>query len=250
MEMDRRENDNAILEYNSLRERLLLPEYGRNIQKLARHAHEIEDPEQRQSYVETLIELMNQMIPNSKSAKEIEDKLWNHLHYIAGYNVEVNIPEGVTLHKKGEVFMQPAEDLEYPQKKIPYRHYGLNVHNMILKAIAMEDGPKKEEFSKVIASYMKLAYRTWGKEQFVNDEVIKEDLRKMSQGALSVSDESSIDNYKNVVASPINSQQQRRKQYKGSGGGQQQQGRRFHSNNNNSNSNRPAGNNQKRKKRY
>lgn len=231
--------EDQLLEYNAVREKLLLPEYGRNIQKLARHAREIADPEERQSYVETLIELMNQMIPNSKSAKELEDKLWNHLFYIAGYDLDVRIPETVTLHKKGEVFMQPSEDMEYPQKKIPYRHYGWNVHMMIQKAMAMEDGPKKEEFSKVIASYMKLAYRTWGKEQFVNDEMIKEDLRKMSQGKLDVADESSIDNYKNV-SSPVGNSQ-RRKHYKGSGGGQQQ-GRRFHSN-------RPS-NNQKRKKRY
>lgn len=234
-------NENGVLEYNSSRERLLLPEYGRNIQKLVQHAKDIVDPEARQSYVETLIELMNQMIPNSKSAKEIEDKLWNHLYYIAGYDLDVRIPEGVTLHKKGEVFMIPSEDVEYPQKKIPYRHYGWNVQNMIQKAMTMEDGPKKEEFSKVIASYMKLAYRTWGKDAFVNDELIKEDLRKMSQGQLDVADESSIDTYKSITAPTGNSQ--RRKHYKSSGGGGQQQGRRFHSN-------RPSGNNQKRKKRY
>lgn len=234
-------DEDGILEYNACREKLLLPEYGRNIQKLVQHAKEIADPEQRQSYVETLIELMNQMIPNSKSAKEIEDKLWNHLYYIAGYDLDVRIPEGVTLHKKGEVFMIPSDDVEYPQKKIPYRHYGWNVHNMVQKAMTMEDGPKKEEFSKVIASYMKLAYRTWGKDAFVNDELIKEDLRKMSQGELDVAGESSIDTYKSITSPSVNTQ--RRKHYKGAGSQQQQQGRRYHSN-------RPAGNNQKRKKRY
>jgi hypothetical protein len=105
----------------------------------------------------------------------------------------------------------------------------------------MEEGPKKEEFAKVIASYMKLAYRTWGKEQFVNDELIKEDLRKISQGQLDVADDSSIDNYKNV--NPPGGNSQRRKQYKGSGGQQGQHGRRFQSN-------RPSNNNNKRKKRY
>jgi hypothetical protein len=241
--------DNQLLEYNSVREKLLLPEYGRNIQKLALHVKEITDPEQRQSYVETLIELMNQMIPNSKSAKELEDKLWNHLFYIAGYEVDVVVPEGVTLHKKGEVFMQPSEDMEYPQKKIPYRHYGWNVHTMVQKAMAMEEGPKRDEFSKVIASYMKLAYRTWGKDQFVNDDLIKEDLRKMSQGKLDVPEESSIDAYKNVTLPiPNNNNNPRRKQYKGSGGQQQQQGRRFHSNRPASNNNNR--NNQKSKKRY
>src|SRR6187399_1779397 len=196
--MVRTNEGEKTLEYNSIREKLILPEYGRNIQKLVWHAKEIEDAGHRQWYVETLIELMNQMLPNSKSAKEIEDKLWNHLFFIAGYELDVQVPEGVIIHKKGDVFMIPSDDVDYPQKKIPYRHYGWNVHMMIQKALSMEEGPKKEEFAKVIASYMKLAYRTWGKEQFVNDELIKEDLRKMSQGNLDVADESSIDNYKNV----------------------------------------------------
>ena len=240
--MVRSNEGQKTLEYNSSMEKLILPEYGRNIQQLVLHAKEIEDPEQRQTYVETLIELMNQMLPNSKSAKEIEDKLWNHMFFIAGYDLDVRIPEGVIIHRKGDVFMMPSEDMEYPQKKIPYRHYGWNVHTMIQKAVTMEDGPKKEEFAKVIASYMKLAYRTWGKEQFVNDELIKEDLRKISHGQLVVADDASIDSYKNV--NPPGGNSQRRKQFKGSGGGQQgQHGRRFQSN-------RSSNNNQKRKKRY
>jgi hypothetical protein len=216
----------GLLEYNAIRERLLLPEYGRNIQKLVQHAKEIEDPAKRQWYVETLIELMNQMLPGTKTSKEIEDKLWNHLFYIANYELDVKVPETVVIHKKGEVFMIPSDDVEYPQKKIPYRHYGYNVHTMVQKVLAMEPGPKRDEFSKVIASYMKLAYRTWGKEQFVNDEHIKQDLRKMSNGQIDVSDEANIDSYKNVTNAPANNNNPRRKQ-KNQGGGQ----RRFHSNN-------------------
>ena len=233
--------EERLLEYNSLRAKLLLPEYGRNIQKLVQHANEIADPAQRQEYVETLIELMNQMLPGNKSSKEIEDKLWNHLFYIAGYELEANVPDTVHIHHKGDIFMVPSDDVDYPQKKIPYRHYGWNVHTMIQKALAMEEGPKREEFSKVIASYMKLAYRTWGKEQFVNDELIKEDLRKMSNGQIDVSDEASIDSYKNVNLNGGNSQ--RRKPHYGKGGGQQGQhggGRRFQ--------NRPQ--NKNKKKRY
>ncbi|HJW28922.1 MAG TPA: DUF4290 domain-containing protein [Saprospiraceae bacterium] len=229
-----------ILEYNAVRERLLLPEYGRNIQKLVQHAKEIQDPAQRQDYVETLIELMNQMLPGTKSAKEIEDKLWNHLFYIAGYDIEVNVPETVHVHHKGEVFMIPSEDVDYPQKKIPYRHYGWNVNTMVQKVLAMEEGPKRDEFAKIIASYMKLAYRTWGKEQFVNDELIKEDLRKMSHGQIDVSDEANIDSYKSVTVNGGNSQ--RRKHFKGQGQQQGQHGRRFQSNRN------PGGKN--KKKRY
>ena len=232
----------GILEYNSARERLLLPEYGRNIQKLVQHASELEDPEKRQWYVETLIELMNQMLPGTKTSVEIADKLWNHLFYIANYNIEVRVPDNVVIHRKGEVFMIPSEDMEYPQKKIPYRHYGWNVHTMVQKALAMEQGPKRDEFAKIIGSYMKLAYRTWGKEQFVNDELIKQDLRKMSNGLIEISDDASIDSYKNVNTAPANNNP-RRKQHKGPGGGQQH-GRRFQSN-------RPSGGGpNKHKKRY
>ena len=231
----------GVLEYNSGREKLILPEYGRNIQKLVLHANTIQDPDKRQWYVEMLLELMNQMLPGTKSVKEIEDKLWNHLFFIAGYDLDVRVPETVTIHKKGNVFMIPSDDVDYPQKKIPYRHYGWNVHTMVQKALAMEPGPKREEFSKVIGSYMKLAYRTWGKEQFVNDELIKEDLRKMSHGQIDVSDEASIDSYKSV--NPPGGNSQRRKHHKGSGGQQQSQhGRRFQSNR--------SSNNNKRKKRY
>ena len=93
---------------------------------------------------------------------------------------------------------------------------------------------------------MKLAYRTWGKEQFVNDEIIKTDLRKMSGGLIEISDDASIDSYKNVNPPGPQNTQQRRKQHKGgSGGGQQQHGRRFQSN-------RPSNSNSsnKHKKRY
>jgi hypothetical protein len=242
MNLEDKETGERLLEYNSVRERLLLPEYGRNIQKLVQHVKDIADPAQRQEYVETLIELMNQMLPGTKSAKEIEDKLWNHLFFIAGYELDVAVPETVHIHHKGDVFMIPSEDVEYPQKKIPYRHYGYNVHSMVQKVLAMEEGPKRDEFAKVIASYMKLAYRMWGKEQFVNDELIKEDLRKMSGGKIDVSDDANIDSYKNVVTTTSNSQ--RRKPFKSGGQQQGQHGRRFQSN-------RPTGNNNnKKKKRY
>jgi len=221
----------GTLEYNAVRERLALPEYGRNIQNLVRHAKNIEDPDKRQWYVEMLIELMNQMLPGTKTSKEIEDKLWNHLFYIAEYELDVRVPETVTIHKKGEVFMIPSTDVGYPQKRIPYKHYGWNVHMMVEKALAMEEGPKRDEFARIIASYMKLAYRTWGKEQFVNDELIKQDLRNMSHGKLVVPPEANIDIYKNIVNAPLNTSYKRKGQ-KSSGGGQQQKQQSRHSSNN------------------
>lgn len=193
----------TLLEYNAVRPHLELPEYGRFIQNIVRHARAIEDPAKRQEYVEVTIEVMNQMLPGNKSTKDIEDKLWNHLFFIANYDLDVKVPETVTIHQKTDIFIKPGE-VDYPQKPIRYRHYGWNVQTMIQKAIAMEPGPKRDDFARIIASFMKLTYRTWSKEQFVNDELIKEDLRKMSKGELDVPEDAYIDTYKNTSSAPAN----------------------------------------------
>jgi len=64
------------------------------------------------------------------------------------------------------------------------RHYGNSVHALIQKAIEMPEGPKREGFVEVIASYMKLAYKTWNKEHYVSDDIVKEDLEILSNGQL------------------------------------------------------------------
>lgn len=48
----------------------------------------------------------------------------------------------------------------------------------------MPEGPKREGFAEVIASYMKLAYKTWNKEHYVSDDIVKEDLEILSNGQL------------------------------------------------------------------
>jgi hypothetical protein len=94
---------------------------------------------------------------------------------------------------QGDIFMVPSDDVDYPQKN-PYRLMA-GTSTMVQKVLAMEEGPKRDEFSKVVASYMKLAYRMWGKEQFVNDELIKKTSQNVG-GKIDVSDEANIDSYR------------------------------------------------------
>ena len=83
--------------------------------------------------------------------------------------------------------------LEYPVHRLDYKHYGYNVHIMIKKALNMEEGPVKKEFVEVIGAYMKLAYKTWNKEHFVSDDMIRQDLLAMTKGALSIDEEKDLD---------------------------------------------------------
>ena len=170
------------LEYNSLRENLIIPEYGRHVQQLVNYTKTIEDPLKRQLFAERLIYLLQQMNPQSKNLSEYREKLWKHLFRIAGYDLDVKPPEDIDVRPVG-THIKP-EKLNYPRKSSKYRHYGKNVITLINKAIEMEDGPKKDAFVVVIGSYMKLAYKNWNKEHYVNDEIIKEDLKSISEEKL------------------------------------------------------------------
>jgi len=180
------------LEYNSSRENLTISEYGRHVQKLIKHAKTIEDKELRQAFVESIIDLMHQMNPQNKNVQEYRLRLWRHLFRIADYDIDVVAPEGVSPSKPDD--NRKEVKLEYPQSEFRFRHYGNTIQLMIRKAVAMEDEEQKQEFSEVIAAYMKLAYRTWNREHYVNDEIIKNDLVKLSKGKLKLDEDFMIGN--------------------------------------------------------
>jgi len=52
------------MEYNTTRGKLLLPEYGRNVQNMIMHAQEINDREERNRAAQAIIEVMGQLNPH------------------------------------------------------------------------------------------------------------------------------------------------------------------------------------------
>lgn len=226
------------LEYNSSRENLTISEHGRHVQKLIKHARTIEDKEERQAFIEEVIDLMHQMNPQNKNVQEYRLRLWRHMFRIAEYDIDVDAPEGVSA-SEGESGLEKV-DLPYPQKEFRFRHYGNTIQLMVAKAIAMEDEQMKQEFSEVIAAYMKLAYRTWNREHYVNDEIIKNDLVKISKGKLSLSEDFKIGNIGGpILKTPLHSS-------KGKGKGKDNK-RRNSNNGKSRNSNNNNNRNRKRK---
>jgi len=195
------------MQYNSSKENLEMPEYGRNVQLLVNHARTIEDDEFRQAFAEKIVELMHQMNPQNRTIEDYRTKLWKHLFQIARFDLNVKPPEGDPPTR--EEFMAKPSKVSYPKADARFRHYGTNVQRMIRKARDMEAGPKREAFTGVIASYMKLAYRTWSREHFVSDEVIKADLISLSDGELSVRDSIYVDPI-NTARANENSKDKRR----------------------------------------
>ena len=192
MKQDQKQRSREGMEYNSDRDNLIIPEYGRHVQKMIFHAKTIEKREDRQFFMDMVVQLMGQIVPDNKPSIEVANKLWNHALMIANYEIEVDVPEGVDIVNMAE--RPKPKKLDYPQRNMKFRHYGANVQKLMDKAKQLEDDPEKKEiFANAIGSYMKMAYRTWHNDQYVNDEVIKGDLKAMSKGDLDLSEEVALD---------------------------------------------------------
>ncbi len=181
------------LEYNTQKSELVFPEYGRNVQLLVDQALVIENLDQRKAYIEKVIDLIQQMYPQNRNVEDYREKLWHHVYRIADYKLEVLPPSG-EVPKPEEAFKKP-DSLVYPPIYAQFRHYGHNVVRLMQKALSMEDGPRRDEFFIVIAAYMKLAYKTWNKEHYVTDEIIKEDFYAMTNSTYKIPDDLDLDDF-------------------------------------------------------
>ncbi len=177
------------MNYNTGYSKLIIPEYGRNVQKLIEHARTIESTEYRQAFVEKIVNLIVQMHPQTRNIEDYRNKVWSHVFMIADYELNVDAPCEIINYK---VEKKRPETVPYPQSKHRHRHYGRNVHNMIAKAIEMEDPEKKKAFTEIIGSYMKMAYKTWNREN-VSDDIIRVDLTNMSEGKLELHEDAVLD---------------------------------------------------------
>lgn len=188
---------NHKMEYNSQKEYLEIPEYGRNIQMMVQHAKTIEDSAYRQAFVEKIVMLMHQMHPQNRNIEDYKAKLWKHVFRIANYELDV-IPLEGEVPKVEDKFKKP-DSIPYPETNARFRHYGHNVQKLIAKALKMEDGPIKDGFVAAIGSYMKLAFRTWNREHFVSDEAIIADLKAYSNGKIIPAENADFNSFTNSL---------------------------------------------------
>ena len=169
-------------QYNTRDRDIRIQEYGRHVQKMVDYATTIEDKKERQHVAEEIVNIMiNMTDPGNKSGDSLA-KAWKHIFFMSENELDVEIPKGVEVSETKELFVH--EPMEYPQMDIDFKHYGLNVQKMLKKAQAMENLEHREAYVKLIGSYMKMAYRTWHREQFVNDEIIKNDIEGMTKGKI------------------------------------------------------------------
>ncbi len=173
-----------IFDYNSTRNKLILSEYGRNVQNMVKYIVALPTKEERNRYAQVVIDLMGFLNPHLRDVADFKHKLWDHLHIISDFQIDVDSP-----YPKPEIeaiHMKP-EPLKYPHQRIKYKHYGKTIELMMEKAKSIEEPDRKQHMVQAIANFMKMAYVQWNKDS-VADETILADLRAMSQGQLKLED--------------------------------------------------------------
>lgn len=172
------------LEYNSKRSKLIIPEYGRHIQKLVNHCIALEEKEERNTMAKAIIDVMGNLQPHLRDVPDFKHKLWDQLHIMADFELDVDSPYETPSKEE----LQEAPDrLPYPKSASKYRFYGTNIQTMIDVALTWEDGEMKEALVFTIANHMKKCYLNWNKDT-VDDNVIFNHLYELSDGRIDIRD--------------------------------------------------------------
>jgi hypothetical protein len=205
--------DRIGLTYNTEKEQIVISEYGRCIQEMIKKLPEIEDREQRTEAAKYIISVMVQMNPSIKQSSDYEHKLWDHLYMISGYQLDVDSPYAPPVPMEKQ---RKPQHIGYQNNDIKYGHYGQYLIKMIEAASREENDEIREALAYSLASQMKRNYLDWNK-SVVNDQVIIDDLKKISGGRLVIADESKLNNNGDM---PVKGQPQAKQQQ------QQQQGKK------------------------
>lgn len=213
-------------DYNTSREKLILAEYGRNVQNMVEYIVALPTKEERNRYAQVVIDMMGFLNPHLRDVPDFKHKLWDHLQIISKFKIDIDSPYPTSITEE-EVVKPDA--LGYPQKRIKYKHYGHTVELMIKKAKDINEPEKRAHMVNSIANFMKMAYVLWNKDH-VADEQILNDLTTLSNGELDVSN---VVLNKVEVKPPTNTSTNTGRSQKSSGGGRSTGGRQQNNNNNN-----------------
>ena len=172
------------MQYNTTKDILVMPEYGRHVHTMINHAVSLKDKKKQQECVESIITFMGQMNPHLRDIKAYTHKLWDHLHIMSNFQLDVESP-----YPKPEIqklYEKPSR-MQYPSNDIRFSYYGNTIALMIKKAINMKNEEKKI-LTGMIANQMKKSYILFNKSS-VDNNVIRQHLNQLSNGELTLSDD-------------------------------------------------------------
>ena len=179
--------DKIGLTYNTEKEKIVISEYGRNIQEMIKKLPEIEDRKVRTEAAKHIVGIMAQMTPQTKDSPDFQHKLWDLLYIISDFKLDVDSPfEPPVIETK-----KKPQHIDYQNNQIKYGHYGHYLVTMIEAASEEENEEVRQALAYSLAAQMKRNYMEWNK-SVVNDQTIIDDLKTLSKGRLTLPDESKL----------------------------------------------------------
>lgn len=172
------------MEYNTQRNQLEMPEYGRHIQKMIEFACTIEDQETRNQTAQSIVNVMGTLNPHLRDIADFKHKLWDHLFIISNFKLDVDSPFPKLSADHIDVKPRP---INYPSNKIKYKYYGKVIQDIIKEVSKVEDGASKDALVKDVANFMKMQYLQWNRDA-VENSLIFQQLRELSDDKIEIKD--------------------------------------------------------------
>jgi len=170
------------MDYNTTREKLAMPEYGRNVLKMVEQLKSIPDKAKRSEQAHAVIKVMEILNPQVHQQEDFEHKLWDQLYMIAGFDLDIDSPFPCPV---AEEFNTDPVPLPMKNSKIKANHYGRNIEKIIELLSDEPESEVKTEMIRSLATYMRQQYLIWNKDS-VADETIFNDIEKLSDFRLKV----------------------------------------------------------------
>ena len=168
------------LDYNTQRERLVLPEYGREVQQMVDFCVSLKSRAERQRCANTIKAVMERMMPHTYENKDYRQKLWDHLALMSGFQLDIDYPCDITEAQK---MLQKPAPMRYPMKRIPVRHYGNMMFEVFELLKNLPNGAERTELTRLAANQMKRDLVLWGHGSS-DDEKVASDLADYTDGKI------------------------------------------------------------------
>jgi hypothetical protein len=167
---------------------MLLPEYGRNVQKMITHALEIENREERNLASKAIIEVMGQLNPHLRDEDDYRHKLWTHLFIMSDFKLDVDSPYD---KPDLEILYEKPQHMDYPKGNIKFGHYGKYTESILKQTSKEEDAEVKEYLTNTMANFMKKQFLAYNNDA-VENNVIAQHLSEITNGELTLENPDSL----------------------------------------------------------
>jgi len=170
------------MDYNTQRPKLIMPEYGRNVQKMIEHVKNIKDRDKRNEQIRAVVAVMGILNPQLRDLSDFRHKLWDHVYIISDFQIDIDSPYPVPTR---ETFVTKPNPIPLEKRPLKAPHYGRNIQNMIEMVANKEEGEARDGMILVLANYMRQQYLIWNKDT-VSDETIFKDIVELSDGKIKI----------------------------------------------------------------